>query len=444
MSSEQFERKLSARFAEAQVSPRPEVWQNIEKQLAGSKPRRGGFFWWFGDGVFAATLLWALLLPGADKGAGFTFVETACEPALEKEITLAAPTSLITQPAVESFSLQPSPREITQALEPQTVQLPPQSPEPIATRIIVPSVEESKISGEIKINELPSLHYLLLPEVKNADVSSASLPGLKIKRWAFYTKISPEWAFDMTPPALALVSSDQSSQKSFDYSSVESSFLSSGNQSSPGEILSVRFPRAQLHVSAGAEYFLSPKLSVQAGLGYSVSEYGIFQRGSLNSSVADQLANNPSGQLVITRSSFDFQPDEIFRIEQIELPVGVNYYLRRGRSSLVLSAGISFNRLVSRRTSSFEGNAADITQNFGRNTLFTLPTPDSELLVYRKYHVYASGGAVYQYQLRPGLAFFTGPQVKYQLSDVFAGSAAVDQLPYRLGWQVGFKFFPGR
>ncbi|MEZ4776032.1 MAG: outer membrane beta-barrel protein [Bacteroidia bacterium] len=475
MPFDQFERKISARFAEAQIPPRPEVWQNIEKQLVSSRSRRKGFFWLMGDGLFAAILFWGFIsyanLPNRPALSPLQIVKTEAETV---ELTAAAD-------CIESAIVETLPRKTFTAekrlTEKKSVNTTTESSvglqitHPVTTNTAVEGLGETAYinksqdhrvttlmaeeatasSGSVKyasekitISAIPSPDIYRLQPAPAVKVGQQQLPDLKIRRWAFYLQASPEWAFDMERTnVLAVSQNDQAGSRSFDYSSFESSFLSPSTQFSPGEILSVRFPRAHFQAAAGGEFYLRPNLSLQAGLGYAVSEYGIFRYGSLNPAIADQLANNPSGQVVISFSSFDFQPEEIFRTEQLELPVGVNYYLRRGRSSLVLSAGISGNRLVSRRTN-YKANALDIENSFGRNTLSSLPTPNAELLVYRKYHLYTSASATYQYQVQPQWAFFTGPQIKYQLTDVFAGSAAEDQLPYRFGWQVGVRFFPGR
>lgn len=478
MPFDQFERKISARFAEAQIPPRPEVWQNIENQLASSRSRRKGFFWLLGDGLFAAALLLGIIsAPGISYNVEAQFSQIAqAETVGITDILVAEDCpdyaesqSVQSNPVTPTFAENPSQpadhsaakrevsakRTITYMVEKaqlpeKTVTSDPQilqaliSPETNRAQPSIAILQEAGAVKDVSIDKMRAPVTQVLKTSEESAIPLENLPDLKIKRWAFYAQTSPEWAFDIEKPDVIAVSqSDQANNRSFDYSSVESSFLSSGSQFSPGEILSVRFPRAHFQAAAGGEYYLLPNLSLQAGFGYSVSEYGIFRYGSLNSAIADQLTNNPNGQLVITLSSFDFQPEEIFRTEQLELPVGMNYYLRRGRSSLVLSAGISANRLVSRRTE-YKANTVDLENNFGRNTLSTLPTPDAELLVYRKYHLYGSFSALYQYQLKPEWAIFAGPQLKYQFADVFAGSAAQDQLPYRLGLQIGVRFFPGR
>ena len=61
MLSDNFERKLRDKFADAQITPRPEMWDQIEQGLAKKKSRRGGFFWLFGEGLLALSLLFFML-----------------------------------------------------------------------------------------------------------------------------------------------------------------------------------------------------------------------------------------------------------------------------------------------------------------------------------------------------------------------------------------------
>ncbi|MEZ4826508.1 MAG: outer membrane beta-barrel protein [Bacteroidia bacterium] len=476
MSSDQFERKLSERFADARISPRPEVWANIEKQLSTSRPKRRGGFWLLGDGVFAAILLLGFWAVGSAPMRPYT--ENAFHPVLETDTcneTLPAsatgaviafseiPVSNMAASEVADAEAATTYRKslisgaaTTYLTQPHSVGVPPVRVAEIPEIAEIPTPNEISFAGktaEVHVPEnVSSLAYRSAPELTaslKVPPSDQMLPDqndLKIHRWAFYAAASPEFAFNMSGPIrVDALQNDQGdiTSRSFDYSSVESSFLSSGSQNTPGEILSVRFPRTYFHAEAGAEYYLKPRLGLKMGLGYAVSGYGIFQKGSLDPSVADQLANGPAGQVVITRNSFDFQPDEKFRVEQIEIPVGVNYYLRSGRTSLVFSAGISANRTVSRSTA-FQANSAELAKVYGSNTLASLPIPDAELLVYRKYHFCANAGVNFQYQILPSWALTAGPEIKYQLTPVFGGSASENQLPYRVGFQAGVKFFPFR
>lgn len=513
MSSDKFEQKLKERFADVQITPRPEVWQNIEQQLASQPSRRGGFFWLFGEGLLALAILF-LFYSGGKGDARLPVLPPAGENVTAEQITTRNDLSLVKEPDQSPAPARESSGHVsTKANETRIAVKNPdpslpldkttlsvKGPESVITqanptaadnenpvsltneRLAANSASSGQIGSEVHPNILPAgtpverklnaekvqttesipeekqgkptlfiwngspvenRSYLLEERIDENNPDKLPVARLKTRRWAFWAQVTAENAFGINSliPERSL---NAAPNTSFDYSMVENSFQASPSNAAPDQVIGVNFPRSYGHVAAGAEYMLSRRFSLQAGLAYSVSSYGRYQRGTLNSTTSDLLSSGVNGNLVISLASFDFEPNEQFRTTQIEVPLYLNYYLRRKRSSFIFSLGGAGNYVLSRKEGLSPTNLEDARNTFGRNIVSNALIPDEDLLLSRKYHFYLGGNILWQYHLRSNMTFYTGPQYKYQITDIYAGDAASQQLRHRLGWQFGVKFFPGR
>ena len=187
----------------------------------------------------------------------------------------------------------------------------------------------------------------------------------------------------------------------------------------------------------GVEYFLHRNFSVQSGLTYSASEYGYFLQGSIDPS---SLNTSAPGAIVVNQESLNYSSPEKFRRTQLEIPLYFNYYLRKGRKALVFGLGGAINRNINISPYSVEKTALD--QIFTRSAFLStsLPTPEPELLVYKKYNAYIAGRIHFQYALNPNLHVYVGPHFQTQLTDIYDGQGASRQFPHRIGLELGIRW----
>ncbi|MEZ4847658.1 MAG: hypothetical protein R3B93_03325 [Bacteroidia bacterium] len=507
MSSDNFEQKIREKFADAQIQPRPELWQNIEMQLADQRSRRRGLFWIFGDGLLGLLLLLLIVIPPF-RHSGFTSEldkvyaqvtidlsnTTPCEQesllpssqivsaqnqssesnplssslALSESSDLSAQSLSGVNHPVDSLatntdetiidhrnnaphtlrlasasgvsqnslnlqeasitSLSEGSSSVSQSTAEQSGLLERQEPLPLdKLEKTVQKATDVQFEGHL---HLPS--YILDTHIKEEDPPLEGLALMPRRKWGFYGYVIQNYSFNQQLANLDLLSTDNTT---YDFTTLNNRFQNAGDPLA-SQFLSIKFPRWHTQIGVGAEYFLHRNFSIQAGLAYTVSDYGYFLEGSINPSL-----NIPSsGAININQESLSFNTPEGFRNKQIELPVYLNYYLHRGRKAWVFSLGgaVSRNAIFA---SAFKAEKADLQSVYGNSRYASnLPTPQPELLVYRTFHAYLAGRIHYQYALSSNMHLYVGPNFQTQVSNVYEGEGARNQFPHRIGVELGIKW----
>ena len=156
-----------------------------------------------------------------------------------------------------------------------------------------------------------------------------SLPRREKISWLIH--FSPEYSFGNVLPA-----SSEKSFFGFDYNRV---LENNSSASQAVDIVRLSFPRWQFSGGLGLEYALSKNWHIQTGIGISHTSSGIYQ---IDSSPLD-IYGEP-GPNVVADNNFTLKTQAMYNTTQLEIPLMVNYHLRRGLNTWIFSLGGAVNR----------------------------------------------------------------------------------------------------
>ena len=503
MPSDQFEQRIRERFRNAELPPRPEVWDALEGRLKGEDKRKPIAFWWKLSGIAAGILL--LLFagyhffspPNLVQENGLQAVENM-EPVPDAHLN-KVPTLPKSQER-EGESIPPeanSPElanaESTVSLEkeevnhiPVQVKEEPENPtqeswatiespktgpieqNPIDSAILnagstmkEPTAELEKFDNISTVNlsqvlvETPVLEggTILIDPI--APVPTLPVVSSSPRSWAVSMYIRPEGTEIASTPGIRLPQVDLIPSKLLEandasFADLESEFPDNslpGQNNSPSDTLVQRFQYPSSGVSLGAriEYALGNRWSIQSGVGIYISNYGEVETQQV---------------VVYNTDSFDYsqlqntQVDR-FRTVQIEVPLYLSYALIQGRSSLNISGGVSLYRRINQR---LQGASVE-TVNLVRSPNFVnSPSHRIEEIRNRDFSLSAGLRLLYQYQISPKVGIYMGPHwAGYAISPTYtlqgvslsddqmglgdsnASTITNNKYLHRLGWEMGVQ-----
>lgn len=496
MSANQFERKLRERMMQAEITPRPEVWEQVAGRIEPNDRRRG-FFWLFFDWALGISLVFLFLLPFQSAELSTALAASHTPDKVQATPPHRNPTSVEAAPQqMEAISSAiPSHTQIerpVQAESPQARTTAPRaapatqltqaeitrSAQPTRHRLLgmtaSPGLGETEVA-RVQPNSLPEASnlpaeteragisaYLTGTEVDEPQivldqihphtqlsigttlppVTAAPIPW-KLKshnKWAFRFFARPErsteLAFGLTEDNLysPVINNSRTAESNVVY----------GNYQPPNDetYYVVSHPQNSLTVGAHAEYFINRRLSVQSGISITSFELGNYEEGVVYST--DQLTSGAGTPIsldsVVAQGlteglNFDAASGSSYRSLMITVPIQVNYYLKRGRSSWIVSGGISLAQEYTGGTSR-QQNARD--GSLLSNTQISSFTA-------RSLQSYITAKVLYERSISPRLGLYAGPSFQYRLNKgKTEGIPGTSPLRHRLGLEIGIRFNAGK
>ena len=476
MPSNQFEQKLRERLGGVELPPRPEVWTQLEGRLR-REDRRGGLLWLFGDGVLAVLLLlsWFVLNEGETDRASLAFAPPeahstttpfshvaqedtlACEDTETGGVQMALatlptrhmmrqgpPLKVLQNPHVTQQTQGAYPGSAPETLQDAAVKQPLPPDLQAASDLQTREVSAAKTaSGQVAHMAAPLIVDLSVPQVAPA-VARKDIRLKNPSRWAWRFSLSPERTFGAGgnhPDNQPLLPSTGGFGNFFDNRTQSSSNVVYGNYLPPNDsaYYLIAYPENALTASVQAEYFLRPRLSIQSGLSLTVFDRGRYEEGVFaRSTQTDPLTGIP----IPNNQNPNVSAATAFHTLQAGVPLQLNYYLRRGMSSWVLSGGLSLAQQLSWGTSHSNQEKDFASDPGGPNP----PASESEAGTFyaRSLQSHATCRLLYERQLSAHTAWYIGPSFKYRLNNAPAGTLGQSPLRYRAGLEMGIRLGPGR
>lgn len=205
------------------------------------------------------------------------------------------------------------------------------------------------------------------------------------------------------------------------------------------------YPNALTSGRAEVEVQLSEKFGISSGLGLSGSyQNSTYARrdGSVREVNNDftNLNSNPGQQgSGVSALASSLSPINELSYQSLDIPLFVNYYLKKGRSKFILSTGLLYRHILNKdpewlvETVSYTNNA--------QSSLRFVDAMAGDLSI--RDLVFLVGRAHYQLNLGSSMALHAGPTINYGMGSAFSYQDANSRQPLSLGFEVGLKFFPG-
>lgn len=213
---------------------------------------------------------------------------------------------------------------------------------------------------------------------------------------------------------------------------------SNGSQPASRDVVAtLSYPTAKISTGLQFEYLLGAGWGIQSGIGIT--------RNTLTTATALQGAealglSNRNNNLSQDDYSVIAQNSTRAVSTQLAVPVLLNKYFKKGRSSLLLSGGIQVQRLISRQPKvnyilvDALNNPATVFEanNLPQNTPEVLPEMALGALMRIQY----------QYQLNERWALHGGPSLLVNATPAFNIDGINGRAPLAAGLEIGLKYYP--
>ena len=495
MPSELFEKKLREKLSQATIPPSPELWNNIEAQVAGNDKRRGFGFWLLLLALLLGSIgmLWGFwnYTSGNDQKQQLAVAEVQVEspapavtpipekiPANENRLTEESEnipakgstgktgehaTSISANKSSSKTITSHSPKSTTATnssvsedprlyrsktldtdLKEELIHTVPQhanTAQPQAQSLSEPSsvslpkeIEEDN-GMELKITHVNPLADA--PEILRTPFSHPqnlqSLKKGKLKRWSFLGYADFHKGYRDINLANSLAQEDLFLAPSGADATVGYQY---DGLNAPGN-LQVVLPEESISLGVLAEWKLNKRLSLQGGF-----EYGLFSIGSYNLNIVDNSSALPASRFNSPLSSRNTQ----FRYHQMGIPLQLNYkILARGRSSLDVYGGAAvyaaraYSKSITQSANFYDFTASRTTPESNVSNSISSDVPG--LIQYHPFHLTYHAGFNFSRHLSDRHSIFFGPQIKFQGSPVYKEQQReINEIPYYVGFRLGFKF----
>lgn len=471
MPSEQFERTLRERFAQAEIPPPAGLWDRIEAGVAppAQPKRRFLWIWWAMAALLFCTvgLAW-VYQPKKPVSLVDTLANTApAIPAPQKsevgeecveEIPSSVTEEAISQPFLSENSAS-APLPASTFTSDQSA-LPSSVPGNIVIEHLTASVaptfsisanapveKEEEITGlnqdrlsivgeEETAISLFNVETISPFELNNPSLSSSTaiIPVTKSRgfgKWAVDISVASGYATRMFTPSTI--------EKSFqaDYAGYANRSPYTANSS--GQVATVRFPRWHHALSLETSRTLHPRWRLSLGLDLQAGLGGIATLGEIESSLSPPGGSALGAPIVVDESSIQLGSPSDFTHVSLGIPIRLSYLSSLGRGSLEHSLGYSLNRgwTMAEPQSQLESIAFDL--NTDQIELFSdinLPPP---VLYARDWHSDVRLRSRYFLPSRSALQPFVGVELQSQISPAFGGDAGSGQRPFLIGMEIGLR-----
>ncbi len=463
MPSESFEERIQKKLRHSEVPPPPGLFEAIQADLQASAPayRRGSLVgWWIVGSTLLATaaavlILWWVWPPVVEVGeeplAPLTQASPSRpgEPRLEPSLGAADPVKSEKQPAPADQADSPSPAPPQHEAAPTFDRPGPRThqarlaPATVSPDSAVASALKLKVEAMDGPSEILGLKGLQVQAGQAAVVTdarsstwweqapSAEEAGPPLQRWHLRLALQPEVAGRGNPARV------------FSPPSVDHALLERYRRSisAPSEqIHTLNYPRQHYNAKVLVGLRLGPRLSLETGLVLSMSEPGLYRRGEL------PVYPTSDGSTPVQEVVQQYQVQLNWQQNYLELPLRVTYPLwQKGSHRLISQLGLSLNRNfhgMGNMEAQVEAQAHTDQRDAPvyLNTDGAIVTADNEeLLRLRPWYSHVSTGLMYEKKVGRKAWLSMGPSVKYMLSGAYAGEAAVDQMRYHIGVEMGLR-----
>ncbi|MEL7194648.1 MAG: hypothetical protein AAFS00_09935 [Bacteroidota bacterium] len=436
MSAEQFEQRIRGKVEGARMQPSPELWAAIEQQIAPKSSHRYLFWWWTGGFLMLALVALGIyfkpfttqehLLPPHFSQSETEYIlpqspssaelEEAC---LEAYASLYPPTSL---PSSSHTNRNRTLSRISTHL--LATDIPSELPTSDVTQWII-SQPALLQQIDFQAHKLPSIRTSLAHPVEAPHVYGESMRrNPNSAMWSIF--VQGGWGYgrmriqDFVGEEAFLPASTASNDivysDTYDFNAVP---IPSQNTDTI-QVNRVAYPRYQqrLQISLGKQI---RRWGLRVGLSFRRSEQGRIETGFLPTNFV------PIGEVDIAELSLNQPQTVTFSQTQIDVPIALDFYLKRGASNLVLTAGW----------------AASYNANRSKQVGFTQsPEASSDpLLTFNQWHSYAMGGIRYEQAISRELSVFIQPSFHHNLSAAYnnTSTAATQQNRMRIHMDFGLK-----
>jgi len=497
MSVDKFEQKLREKFEAVSIPPSPELWGNIESRIPQKEKKRGIIWFWAGGVSIAASLLVWLWLSNA---AIQTTLETETTISQVEEEAPQTEEAIIKYEANESSTPSLTDHKSSDQSEEQNdlnqqgLNLTPDWVERTAVR--APSVERSAAQNDpnpviastqtetthaenpSKIGEIRSLDHdmallalgsvpvalpldskLYLPTVEpiwwEEAVLSSSIGEENVPRWAVNLQAGQDLIGDISANFSNLDASpseflaDQKASNdallgTADYVQFARNPYQAFNQEGVDQATLVSYPTQESRIKIVGEYQLQGHWSLRTGLGLGISNQGALTQ-------ANVVYDGTISPTTTSEGEWTYTDGPSLQNLQLEVPFTLQYRINRSKGNLVFGSGFSFNHNLN-YLSQARYNRDGFISNDATRTVFAVSDQAkalsagggdlaaSQSLGYRSWNSFVLLQAQYERSISPRMALFAGPSFKYMLNDIFVGSLASKQAPFRIGLTAGLRF----
>ena len=465
MPSDNFEKSLQRRFQSVEIPPRPEVWEGIQTKLA--EPR------WYQKGKWMLSLAaigliflclsayWWMSTPSDLPGPGG--LESIAETEQKEPIPLIPSDKTgrdkdlagEKEPAQDAM-LPSSEGEKTLNSEPQNPLITVETDTPLRGLADKDEIGKSNEGSHLQLDSKGIEEFLensalgtasgyipvafMNPEMSHDFTSKMELTEAPISlkmdqltgspnpgpsKWAigFYVRPELPWytsasiSLEQDPPRSTEIDDPTATPEMSDVDGMIA------NQDRPSLVFyEITYARSALSAGFTLGYYLSPKLSIQTGL-------GVFSSGShrlvpMNPGDDTDTAYN-RGNTFAASSPSEFSDRNL----QLEIPILAQYTFASERNSWVIKGGISVNqnlRKIQGGSSNDESNP-----NFFTST--------ESILTQKSTNLHAELGILYRFHLNSKLNLYVGPTQTYGLSPVYSTQHGKSIYLNRLALQMGIE-----
>lgn len=473
MPSEQFERTLRERFAQAEIPPPAGLWDRIEAGVAPAvqPKRRFLWIWWSMAALLFCTvgLAWvfqperpvsvvgelvntAPAIPAPQKQeVGEESVEANASSGVEETVVqplLSIESSSDTQPA---STMTPGPSSLPPSTPGRTTNTSPAESVSSGLAISVESLPAQTIGQAnrliqedvpVMIEEETNISLFHIQKVSPFDASLSSLDQTTAIIPVTGRRSFGKWAVDISAASgyATRIFFPNAIDKSFqaDYAGYanRSAYASTPN----GQVATVRFPRWHHTVSLETSRTIHSRWRISLGMEVQTGLGGIATLGEIESPVSTAPGLNEAQNIIVEQSSIRLGTPSDFTHVSLGLPVRVSYLSTLGRrGSLEHSIGYSLNRgwTIAEPQSQLESIAFDLnTDQTAQFSGIPLPPP---VLYTKTWHSDVRLRSRYFLPSRSALQPFIGIELQSQLTPVFGGDAGTSQRPFLIGIELGLR-----
>lgn len=472
MPSEQFERTLRERFAQAEIPPPAGLWDRIEAGVAPAvqPKRRFLWIWWSMAALLFCTvgLAW-VFQPERPASTMDELVNTASVmPAPQKQEVAEECIEETPSTDVEEAIARPFLSENTTSHpQPTTAFTPDQSAVPSAVpgNIVIENLTESvastfSISADApaeKEEEAIGLNQDHLPLAGDEETtislfSLETIPPFELNKapLSSSTAFIPvtrsrgfgKWAVDISAASgyATRLFTQAAVDKSFETDYAGYANRSAYTSNAGGQIATVRFPRWHHTFSLETSRTIHPRWRISLGLDLEAGVKGIATLGEIESSLGSPpVASGLDEPIMVEQSSIRLGTPSDFTHLSVALPLRLSYLSNLGRGTLEHSIGYSLNRswAIAEPQSQLESIAFEL--NTDQIELFSdinLPPP---VLNIRAWHSDLRLRSRYFLPSGSALQPFIGMEIQSQISPAFGGDAGGSQRPFLIGMELGIR-----
>ncbi len=463
MSSEQFERKLQERFAQAEIPPAPQLWNRIEAGLAPPPPseNKRGFVWlWWSMAavvLISAGMVWINQSDLSEEAIMAQTTTMTPSPDPETNRT-AAPTD-----SIHSTPEPSAPSPMPQATTPRDSALTPREASVSAVRIQTPSPSESLSPTQTPVG---SIHSSLTksvsmpgsatsPTVTGQDKHLALLkvhplsyssrqgiqePDMPVMQGPFTRHQARKWNLDISlnsqvaPGYLPLFRQHRSE-------SLEADFAGYANRSEvssiPGsQIATIRFPRSYHGFSLEAGKMVRSRLRLSLGVEAAIGTGGEAGLGQLEDDASPGSGSfSDTSIIMVEPSSIQLDQPESFQHLLLRVPVNLNYIIPVGKGYFEHGIGFAANYASIRIPAKIIRELTSVQTDPALN-----PTPSEPVLEVSRWYADLRLRSRYVWPIGNKAEVFTGLLIQRPLTPAFRGEAGNKQSPETLGMELGLRF----